>query len=118
MRWGRTLSLAVIVVGAAACVQTDIIPSAFNGGALDSARGDPHHAPRDLQASIVSRLVRQELGDAYFAQGPTTLPYRVSSWMRYGYADCSAFMTAVEAFRDREPDAHRVGMERSRSTTA
>lgn len=82
------LALGALAAAAPSCIaRTDMVPAAFNGGALDS-KGDPFRKPEDVRADIVERIIWDEVIDAYFGQGPAggTGPdgsgYRVDAWLR------------------------------------
>ncbi len=64
------LIAATAFVYGACILKTDIVGSAFNGGALDSVN-DPFRVPADLAASRVERILEEDLADGYFQQGRT-----------------------------------------------
>lgn len=79
-----TRSLLVVPLLAAvvaACFKTDLLVNAFNGGALDTASGDPFHDPNDLATELVATRIRQEVGDGYFGQGQSPSSGYVAAWM-------------------------------------
>jgi predicted acylesterase/phospholipase RssA len=89
----RTVAVVLISVGCGACVlKTDIIGSAFNGGALNSST-DPFRVPSDLAASRVERILEEELADGYFQQGPNG---KVVDLVKQAAANVAQFRSAVE----------------------
>lgn len=71
----------ILLLPAAACVKTNRLVDAFNGGLLDTSAGDPEHAPNDVAVELVAARIRQELGDGYFGQGSGANSY-VADWMQ------------------------------------
>lgn len=85
---------AAISLCSHACIlKTDIIGSAFNGGALDS-EGDPFRVPSQLAASRVERIVEQELADGYFHQGPGG---EVGGWASAAASNVEGFVGVVNS---------------------
>lgn len=88
-RSAAALALGALAAAAPSCIaRTDMVPAAFNGGALDS-KGDPFRKPEELRRDIVDRIIWDEVIDGYFGQGPAggaVAPdgssYRVDAWLR------------------------------------
>jgi predicted acylesterase/phospholipase RssA len=88
----RTIAVVLTSIGCGACIlKTDIIGSAFNGGALNSST-DPFRVPSDLAASRVERILEEELADGYFQQGPNG---KVIDLVRQAAANVAQFRRAV-----------------------
>jgi predicted acylesterase/phospholipase RssA len=111
----RALAVSIALVAISGCIlKTDLVSSAFNGGALDSS-GDPFRVPSDLAASRVERIVEQEMSDGYFLQGPGG---DVGKWMSQTAEDCADFVTIVSTINvsgDVATKASRAKDARSRS---
>jgi predicted acylesterase/phospholipase RssA len=80
---GRTgvWAVWVLLLAGPACVKTNALVDAFNGGLLDTSAGDPDHKPGDFAIELVAARIRQELGDGYFGQGGADRAY-VADWMQ------------------------------------
>lgn len=96
MRRWVAAALAAAAIGIGGCVvRTDVVPMAFNAGALDSG-GDPFRDPAKRKASIVERIVKIELADAYFGQGDGLgATYSVGDWMLNASHDAGRFLDLV-----------------------
>src|SRR6185436_5957431 len=57
-----------LVLVSGGCLKTDLIATAFNGGALDNSSGDPFHDPIELRRDIARRLIKEEITDGFFGQ--------------------------------------------------
>jgi hypothetical protein len=97
-RPGRARAIAAFATALAtgSCiVNTDIVPAAFNAGALESA-ADPFRDRGELRTSIAARMIFDELIDGYFAQGKAAgAQYSVEQWMRNVAKQPGAFVTHV-----------------------
>jgi predicted acylesterase/phospholipase RssA len=110
-RRGGLMSAAAALVAmssAASCIlKTDVVPAAFNGGALDSA-ADPYRDEADQRRSIVTRLVISELEDAYFAPSgavhdPQTRGYSVDRWASKAAERAAEFAGIVRCLAEDRP---------------
>jgi predicted acylesterase/phospholipase RssA len=72
---------AALVLAAGGCFKTDTLARAFNAGALDNSSGDPFHDPTVLKREIARHLVKEQLTDGYFGQGPSPDGAYVAKWL-------------------------------------
>ncbi len=91
-----TAAAAAVTLGCHGIVTTDMVITAFNGGALDTSGGDPFHDPKVIPRELVDRAIRAQLDDGYFGQGHAPAMY-VAKWMRAAAKDgVEDFLAAVE----------------------
>jgi predicted acylesterase/phospholipase RssA len=94
-------SASAVTFGAAGCFRTRMILSEFNSGGIDTSGGDPFHDPVDARRELATRVIKDELIDAYFAQGehPLGIPgTHVADWMEAAAADPDELFQRVLRF--------------------
>ena len=93
------IAVAALVASAASCIlRTDVIPQAYNGGALDSDR-DPFENVDARRDEIVARLVSQELADGYYGQGARSAgQHSVAAWLESAAKNPQPFIELVHCY--------------------
>jgi predicted acylesterase/phospholipase RssA len=92
----RALACAFALAGAvSSCFKVDVIPKAYNSGALGGYPGDPQHDPADRRRRLVTAVVKAELVDGYFGQGDSLPADSIDAWLARGAQDTAAFCWQV-----------------------
>jgi predicted acylesterase/phospholipase RssA len=92
----RALAYALVAAGAVtSCFKVDLIPKAYNSGALGGYAEDPQHDPTDRRRRIVTSIVKSELIDGYFGQGDSPPAESVDVWLARAAQDTPALCWQV-----------------------